>query len=909
MHFGFLALDYPSAESGGGVGTQIRLLAKALVEAGHRVSVVALRESGTPERARDGGVDVHRVSPGNLHWYLSRIPGMNALLVTAIREVEYSKAVWTAVRKIQRELPLDLLEGTETGSVYVSLQRKVPLVIRLHGDAFTFHKYTPGLRVTLALRLSRVIQRIALRRSRVLISPSECHLREISAELHGAHPPIEVIPNNVAAGQEPGVPGQSPSLVRALLQDSGPLVLYAGRIEKVKGVPTILEAAKLIRQLVPGCRVALAGARHSTMREEEIEELLDRFGVRGVVTFLGHIRHEDLAQLYSRATVSVVPSYYETFGLSALESMKFGVPVVAAAAGSLPEVVADGKTGLLVAPGDARALASAVTRLLQDPELRENLSRQARQWAQQFHVDQQVERNLELYERATPVDLHATEASEHIFFSPHPDDGVLSCGGFVASLIRKGRNVRVITVFAGANGPRESAYSRHLLKKWGARAQRKEEDLRALRALGVEHIEQWNFPDAPWRVDAGGNVLYASYEELCGEIAARDGSVTHALNSFVDVCVKQASSSAVFYLPLSLGGHVDHRLLFGIGVRLRAAGHRVRFYEDWPYAEAYSAKPAPGWFWRTVEIETQVKVDAIRQYESQMPGLGGESDELRRRIERFTHQRGVRGTVERYWELSRAEAIRLNAADVPPEPPFERNPSRPRASDFLEFVRTLSWRGLETCLPLGRGVCVDAGCGNGRHRALIEEKGYQWHGADVAGAVGVGCSFRADCQSLPLASSSAAAVVAWQIMEYVPEPQRVVAEASRVLEAGGVFCGSVSFLEPVHGRTYWGMGPLALQTLLEQQGFKDIRILPGISAFSLMAWTWLRRMLGPWAGRLAFPLVSAILLPPAAVRFFSSWAALRMGLGSGHGMEWISRRAPREFAGQLAFVARKAARS
>src|SRR6202041_1753634 len=122
------------------VGTQIRLLAKALVKAGHRVSVVALRENGTPARAQDGGVEVHRVSPGNVHWYLSRIPGMDSLLVMAIREVEYSKAVWSAVRTIQKDQPFDLLEGTETGSVYASLQRKVPLVIRLHGDTFTFHK-------------------------------------------------------------------------------------------------------------------------------------------------------------------------------------------------------------------------------------------------------------------------------------------------------------------------------------------------------------------------------------------------------------------------------------------------------------------------------------------------------------------------------------------------------------------------------------------------------------------------------------------------------------------------------------------------------------------------------------------------------------------------------------------------
>jgi glycosyltransferase involved in cell wall biosynthesis/LmbE family N-acetylglucosaminyl deacetylase len=908
MHFGFLALDYPSAESGGGVGSQIRVLARTLVKAGHRATVVALRENGSPARAQDEGVEIHRVSPGNIHWYLSRIPGMNWLLVTAIREIEYSKAVWSAVRTIQKSEPFDLLEGTETGSVCAALLgRKVPLVIRLHGDPFTFYKYTPDLRITLALRLSRMIQRIALRHSRVLISPSLSHLREISTELHGAHPPIEIIPNAVGAmNADAGATPCCPALA-ALLEAGGPVVLYVGRIEKCKGVLTLLEAAARIQQAVPDCRFVLAGARHSTLRERDIDILLDRLRIRDVVTFLGHVPHEHLARLYSRATVSVVPSHYETFGLAALESMKFGVPVVAAAAGSLPEIVLDGVTGLLAPPGNAEAMAGAVTRLLTDQTLHRDLSRNARQRAQQYYVDEQVPRNLELYERATPLDLHGDRASEHILFSAHPDDVVLSCGGFVASLVRAQRNVRVITVFANAAGPRESAYSRHLQAKWGFNAERRQEDLRALKALGVERVEQWDFADAPWRVDARGNSLYTSYEELCGTIPPGDTATADSLRSFIDISTK-ASPSAILYFPLSIGGHVDHRHLFQIGVRLRAAGRRVRFYEDWPYAESYSPAPARGWFWRTVRIDPNDKIEAIRQYESQMPGLGGESDELRRRIRRFTRQRGVRDAAERYWEISTAAAGQIDSGEAKLEPPFTRPAELPRLRDLSDFARTLSWRELEGCLPVGRGMCVDVGCGEGRHRARIEKLGYTWAGFDRNLVRAAGEFLRADCQALPLANGSASAVVAWQVMEYAPQPEVVFSEAARVLESGGVFCGSVSFLEPVHGRTYFGIGPLGLRELLEQNGFKDIRILPGLSAFSLTAWTWMRRFAGPWVGRFALPLAAATQFPLMAMRFLISWIAYRLGLGAGHGMRWVAKDAPLEFAGQLVFVARKAAR-
>jgi SAM-dependent methyltransferase len=292
-----------------------------------------------------------------------------------------------------------------------------------------------------------------------------------------------------------------------------------------------------------------------------------------------------------------------------------------------------------------------------------------------------------------------------------------------------------------------------------------------------------------------------------------------------------------------------------------------------------------------------------------MPGLGGESDELRKRIQRFTRQRGVRDAAERYWEISTAAAAAIDAGETEITPPFARSVEPARLRDFVEFVRSFSWRELQGCLPVGRGLCVDVGCGNGRHRTLIEKLGYSWIGADSNASPAAGGTLRADVQALPLASRSAAAVVAWQVLEYAPRPEAVFSEAARVLEPGGVFCGSVSFLEPVHGRTYFGIGPLGLKVLLEKNGFKDIRILPGLSTFSLTAWTWLRRFAGPWAGFLALPLAAAILAPLMAARFLVSWITFRLGFGTGHGMRWVAKDAPLEFAGQLVFVARKAARS
>ena len=163
-----------------------------------------LAEPGSPELYEDHGIKVYRVPQGNVHWYVSKIPAFGPLLTLVLRELEYAWAAYRRIRTLHQQEPFDLIEGTETGSLLVALWlRRVPLVIRLHGERYTFHKYCPELSLTAELRLSRILQRAALRRARILIAPSRTHAREINAELGAGSPPIEVIPNTLAFVNEP----------------------------------------------------------------------------------------------------------------------------------------------------------------------------------------------------------------------------------------------------------------------------------------------------------------------------------------------------------------------------------------------------------------------------------------------------------------------------------------------------------------------------------------------------------------------------------------------------------------------------------------------------------------------------------------------------------------------------------
>lgn len=388
----FLSWDYPSSWSGGGVGTQVRTLGRALVRAGHRVTVVALGGGGLPGYCEDDGIRVHRVRQGNGHWYLHKLPGAGLLVAPAVRELEHGWKAYGKVRELHAREPFDLIEGTETGAVGVALGLKdVPLLLRLHGEPYTFNRYTPDLPLTQGLRLCRLLQRATMRRARLLVAPSYAHAREIAAELGAVHPPIEVIPNCIDVEREPAV-------------DAAPreeaTVLFVGRLERCKGVPMLLEAAGHVMRHLPGTYFVLAGASHPSLAGSEIETLVRRHSLDGAVRLVGHIPHDRLALWYQRTTLCVLPSYYESFGIAALEAMAFGIPVVATHVGGLPEVVEDGVSGLLVPPGDVQQLADAMMALLTDAPRREAMGRAAALRARCFRVDGVVPRVESLYQAA-----------------------------------------------------------------------------------------------------------------------------------------------------------------------------------------------------------------------------------------------------------------------------------------------------------------------------------------------------------------------------------------------------------------------------------------------------------------------------------------------------------------------------
>jgi glycosyltransferase involved in cell wall biosynthesis len=182
--------------------------------------------------------------------------------------------------------------------------------------------------------------------------------------------------------------------VRLGLAEDEIAVGTVGALTARKGHRTLLEAMSLIRAsgAIPvRCFIAGAGPLRESLAHE-----IERIGVGAQVRMLGQI--DDPLMLLEALDIFAMPSMAEGLGVAALEAMASGIPVVASEVGGLREAVEDGRSGILVAPGDARALADGISRLAASPELRATMGAAACAAAgARFSLETMAARTLELY--------------------------------------------------------------------------------------------------------------------------------------------------------------------------------------------------------------------------------------------------------------------------------------------------------------------------------------------------------------------------------------------------------------------------------------------------------------------------------------------------------------------------------
>lgn len=284
-----------------------------------------------------------------------------------------------AATKMLRSAVYDAAIFDFSGYSPVFLPRDRPTGVTVHHTSSPTARHRWGTALSLALaRIEGAMLRRARRASATSLE-SRKTIESIAPEM-----PVDMV--------GAGVPEHLFNLGR---KPAG-FLLYFGRLDIFhKGLDTLLEAAAILARERPQIELRIAGRGKDAGRVRAISAQL---GIEKNVRLLGAVSDAERDTLFSQAAIQLMPSRFEGFGLAAAEAMAAGVPLVAAAVGSLPEVVDPPHGGVLVPPGDPEALARAVARLLDDGPARDALSSSARQSARRFSWDAVADAHLSFIE-------------------------------------------------------------------------------------------------------------------------------------------------------------------------------------------------------------------------------------------------------------------------------------------------------------------------------------------------------------------------------------------------------------------------------------------------------------------------------------------------------------------------------
>jgi glycosyltransferase involved in cell wall biosynthesis len=393
----------------GGEERMVEAMSVGLAQRGHDVAVATLQTGGLPEFEQHDGVDVYRIVSsaqriGGLHREGSRphaLPGPDPGSVHGLMKV------------IRRHRP-DVIHGHNwLSNSLLPLKRmaNAPIVLSLHDYSFVCatkrmmhhdqpcdgpslgkctecasHQYGAGKTLPMVVGV-RGMEATARSMVDLFLPISRTVAQRCALDRHGV--PWEVLPNFLPAGT---VAKKSAPPVEGLPADG--FTLMCGDLTADKGVETLLDAHAKLPDAPP---LVLIGRPLSPRLESPPDNVI----------VLGPRPHEQVMAAWRHCGVAVAPSVWaEPFGLVALEAMASGRAVVATRHGGLGEVVADGKTGILVSPGDRRELRRALRRLHRDGALREQMGAAGKRRAKRYTPDRVLPQLENVYERLMPLRRH-----------------------------------------------------------------------------------------------------------------------------------------------------------------------------------------------------------------------------------------------------------------------------------------------------------------------------------------------------------------------------------------------------------------------------------------------------------------------------------------------------------------------
>lgn len=383
-------------EFAGGLANYLGRVTVALGERGHEVHVLtrAAREGKTDFR----GVAVHRVVPlWDRRMILDHLdPRVPRVMYNSYQDLKAAwclRRYWRALDETER---FDLTQVTNVSAtgLFFRRERRSPIVTRLSSYRPVWDTLA-GIPVTAGVRARWRMEKAAVRGARFVYAPSN-FVAELTEKNYGVGR-VDVI--------------ESPFFREEVASDDSayeahaaglPYLLFFGRMTAMKGVHVLAEALAEALESAPDLHAFLVGPdapfAPGVSMKEHVRRVLARFA--GRVHLLDALRHEQLYPFISHARFVVLPSLADNLPNTCLEALGLGKIVVATTGSCFEQVIEDGESGFLVAPGDAGALAEAIGRAWRlAPEAASRMGRRAAEKAAGLHPDRKIPELIEYYER------------------------------------------------------------------------------------------------------------------------------------------------------------------------------------------------------------------------------------------------------------------------------------------------------------------------------------------------------------------------------------------------------------------------------------------------------------------------------------------------------------------------------
>jgi len=410
LHIALWSPAWPLAQYQNGIITYVHWMRSALEALGHRVSIFT-GELGAGVTDRE------------VHLARQRLWEPVARLLTLKKPsrgegvFDFSQLIASGLLRVHRQNPIDVVEMEESfgWSADVAQRTGIPVVVRLHGPAFLSHTEEELNTDFGQLRLDR--EGAALRQAESIVSPSQKTLLQTIERYQLTNREVHHIVNPLKMDED--------TPLWRLADCDRDTILFIGRFDLRKGADVVLQAFRSALRQRPQLRLVFVGpdtglpSANGKVHFEQYRKEIFPADLSDRVEFLGRRPNKEVAQLRTRAMVTVIGSRWENQGYTVLEAMFQGCPVVCTDAGGCPENVVHEITGRLARSGNPESFAAEILAIINDPAAAERLGKAARRYILDRHAPSAVATaSVQLYRRilALQEPALASEVTTHKLF-------------------------------------------------------------------------------------------------------------------------------------------------------------------------------------------------------------------------------------------------------------------------------------------------------------------------------------------------------------------------------------------------------------------------------------------------------------------------------------------------------------